>query len=139
MGKDGRADKQRRPKGTLWHVTPDIVERLEKLIKGGVEQKEIAVRLSRRMGYKVDPSSVSNVLRVVHPTSVLPGPMAVEFGWPMPPAAMDDERLAKIVSMYAEIMLLDPERTGDVDEFAAAELANARRFHKSSRGTPEKP
>lgn len=136
MGKQGRANRQRRPTGTFWVVTDDLVEAVEAAIKAGDEQKKMAARLSKKLGYVVDPSSISNIARRVHPTSVLARALAEDLGCALPPPAIDDERLARVLGVYSKLMALDPGRFDDAEEYAAAELRQAEKFAKSSRGTP---
>lgn len=116
---------KRRPTGANHEVTDELVASLTKLLETHKEE-EIAAALAAYLEHPVDRSSINNILTRRYPTSRLAYPLAVLYGWPIPPVARAEPKLARLQAMLDELARLDPERFHQVQVIVESEVETAR-------------
>jgi hypothetical protein len=121
------------PASALYENTDDLVERLKKLLKTK-SQAKIADELGTFIGTKVDPSSISNIVRRKFPSSRLGYPLAEMYGWPLPPVARARSSDAEGVAKLEQLRALAPDRYDQVLLIIDGELLQVEGERLSRKG-----
>lgn len=132
--------KHRRPKTvTEWRLDDDFHGRLDALVTGGrfKSNAELARFVSKKVDYKIDHATISNLRLRKQKKSKLIGPICNVFGWPHPPVASVDVEFAEMTSMMFEISTASTGDRAKVEAYLRSVVASKRLYDATVRKTPD--
>jgi hypothetical protein len=107
-----------------WLADDEFRKNLANLLKE--KSGPAVVQDLREIGITIDASLLFKIKEGEQPSSTFIGPMALLYGWAVPPLADADDELGTDVASWFEIRGLDPQRAARIRALVRAELEAAR-------------